>query len=399
MGKIVLVNPWVLPVPGVKGGAIESLIDLLVEENEIQHKCDLIVVSVFDKEAVEASKKYNNTSFIYIKSNFASKICQRLYGILKYHFLKTDIHWLFRYYYKAIKKIKHINPDLVVVEGGMYEQFVQLRKEYSKERLVAYLHSEVIATEEEQQIYGRAFAISEYIKNAWCRDGFFDFNKVDVIYNAVDDKLYNVNYDVKQKTQFKRELLSGLKNYDDKLIVLYSGRIVPEKGVYELAKAVSELENVCMVIAGGTNFADSKKTDYLQNVTNIVQKSENIMMTGYISKNLLQKYYFIADLVCVPSRWEEPAALVTIEAMRMGKPMIVTKVGGMVEYVDSDCAIMVNNDEELVESLKAEITKLNDNRELLRNMSECSQKRGGKFTQKKYYDEFIKMCNRLICRR
>lgn len=396
MKKIVLVNPWVLPVPGVKGGAIESLIDLLIEENEIANKCNLVVISVYDKEAYEVSKKYKNTKFIYIKTNFVSKVCQRLYGILKYHFFKTDIHWLFRYYYKAIKNIKLENPDLIIVEGGMYEQFIQLKKFCDKNKLVAYLHSEVVAGEEEQSIYGRAFAISEYIKKAWCRNGFFDLNKVDVIYNAVNDKLYKNNYYKDEKIGLKKQLLSGKMDYNNKILVMYSGRIIPEKGVYELAKAVSKMEDACLVIAGGTNFADSKKTEYLHKVCDVASQSNNIVMTGYIPKEELQRYYHISDVVCVPSRWEEPAALVTVEAMRMGKPLIVTKVGGMVEYVDPKCAIMVDNDENLVENLKIAIKSLSNNREKLDSMGKCSSERGQMFTQRCYYEKFIALCDEII---
>lgn len=399
MKKIVLVNPWVLPVPGVKGGAIESLIDLLVEENEIAGKCQLIVISVYDEEAYEVSKGYKNTKFIYIKTSLISKVCQRLYGILKYHFFKTDIHWLFRYYYKAIKHIKTENPDLIVVEGGMYEQFIQLNDFCDQDKLVAYLHSEVVAGKDEHRIYGRAFAISEYIKKAWCRDGFFDIEKVDVIYNAVNDKLYKNDFYKDENVELKKQILNGKIDYNNKILVLYSGRIIPEKGVYELTRAVSEMNDACLIIAGGTNFADSKKTEYLNKVCDIVSKSDNIIMTGYIPKEELQKYYYISDVVCVPSRWEEPAALVTVEAMRMGKPLIVTKVGGMVEYVDSKCAIMVDNDEKLVENLRKVIKELNDDREKLKIMGKYSIERGQMFTQKSYYENFIALCDEIMSRR
>lgn len=391
MKKICLVNPWVLPVPGVKGGAIESLIDLIIKENEKEHKIDLYVVSVYDMTAEIESKKYKYTHFIYIKTNFISKVCQRMYGILKYHFFKTDIHWLFRYYYKAIKAIRRVKPDLIVVEGGMYEQFIQILDEYDSKQLVAYLHSEVIAGAQEQKIYGRAFAISEYIKTAWCKDGYFLKDDVDVIYNAVDEELY-----LNCSENSKKQLLNKLCLTSDKLIVMYSGRIIPEKGVYELAKAVTGLSNVVLLIVGGTNFADSKKTDYLKKVEKIASESDNVIMTGYVNKEIINQYYGIADLVCVPSRWEEPAALVTIEAMLMGKPLLVTKAGGMVEYVDEQCAIIIENDNNIVESLRNNIIQLEKNRDLLNKMQNYSLQRSKRFTKNNYYNEFYYLCEKII---
>ena len=44
MKKICLVTPCILPVPAVQGGAIETLVTMLVEQNEIAHKVNLIIV-------------------------------------------------------------------------------------------------------------------------------------------------------------------------------------------------------------------------------------------------------------------------------------------------------------------------------------------------------------------
>ena len=55
------------PVPAVKGGAVEGLIDLLIEENESQKKMDITVISIYDKEAKEKSKSFIHTKFIYIR--------------------------------------------------------------------------------------------------------------------------------------------------------------------------------------------------------------------------------------------------------------------------------------------------------------------------------------------
>ena len=49
-----------LPVPAVKGGAIQTLVENLIEINEHEHELDLYVTSVFDENAYCKSKKYNN---------------------------------------------------------------------------------------------------------------------------------------------------------------------------------------------------------------------------------------------------------------------------------------------------------------------------------------------------
>ena len=43
MKKIALVLPEAGPVPAVKGGAIEELLTILVEQNEIEHRVQFMV--------------------------------------------------------------------------------------------------------------------------------------------------------------------------------------------------------------------------------------------------------------------------------------------------------------------------------------------------------------------
>ena len=45
--KLAIICPANYPVPSVKGGAIETLIDVFVEENEIYGKYDVVLYSYF----------------------------------------------------------------------------------------------------------------------------------------------------------------------------------------------------------------------------------------------------------------------------------------------------------------------------------------------------------------
>ena len=49
--KIFLIPPPALPIPAVRGGAVETLISHLIEENERQAKAELVCVSLPDPEA------------------------------------------------------------------------------------------------------------------------------------------------------------------------------------------------------------------------------------------------------------------------------------------------------------------------------------------------------------
>ena len=57
MKKIALVLPEVYPVPAVLGGAVEELVTILIEQNEIEQKAEFIVFSMADEKAEEKAKE------------------------------------------------------------------------------------------------------------------------------------------------------------------------------------------------------------------------------------------------------------------------------------------------------------------------------------------------------
>ena len=67
------------PVPSVKGGAVETLVTNLLDENEKSHLLDLVVFSFGDKEAESQSEAYKNAEFFFIKKSFVRKALNKVY--------------------------------------------------------------------------------------------------------------------------------------------------------------------------------------------------------------------------------------------------------------------------------------------------------------------------------
>ena len=67
MMKVALFTAGVLPVPPTKGGAVENLVQMLVEENEIHQSAAFTVLSIHDETAVSASSVYRFSKFHFIK--------------------------------------------------------------------------------------------------------------------------------------------------------------------------------------------------------------------------------------------------------------------------------------------------------------------------------------------
>ena len=95
----------------------------------------------------------------------------------------------------------------------------------------------------------------------------------------------------------------------------------------------------------------------------------------------------------VPSLWEEAAGLVGVEAMAAGLPLIVSRSGGLQEYVPETCSMVVERNESFVTSLSDDIVSLLTHPELRESMSNNGLRQAGNFSEKTFYDEFVKTIN------
>ena len=170
--------------------------------------------------------------------------------------------------------------------------------------------------------------------------------------------------------------------------VLFCGRVVPVKGVKELALAWQYIDapHIKLVIVGGSNFADSKVTDYYEEVQNIARKDSRIQMCGYVNHEKLVSYYSAADLVVIPSLWEEAAGLVAVEAMNFGCPLVVTKSGGIGEYVSPKCSIQIEKDGQISLNLAKAILRLAQDRNLYLHLKKNAENTAAQFSKENYYD-------------
>jgi glycosyltransferase involved in cell wall biosynthesis len=71
----------------------------------------------------------------------------------------------------------------------------------------------------------------------------------------------------------------------------------------------------------------------------------NLAYEGFLQPEQVSAQLASARLAVVPSRWQEPAGLVALEAMAAGTPVIAYASGGLAEYVrDGDAGLVVAPD-------------------------------------------------------
>ena len=378
-----------LTVPAVQGGAIETIITTLINENEKHGNLKFVIISRFNKNAKEIAKKYKNTKIVYIKDNvFLQKVHDKILYLsnkIFYKLTKREISARYFTYYKYKKlcianKLKY---DLIVVFGPD-ETYKKLKVE--KNKIILYLHYKQKANELTEYITPNVIGVSNYIVNNYCSSAKNQVNGC-VLLNRVDEDQFNKNITDTEK----RELKSRLNINDDELVIIYTGRIHKEKGIEELVESIKSIESekIKLLVCGGFGSDKVEKDEYYSRFINLIEKIKKIIYLGYIDNNELYKYYQISDIQVVPSIVDEAAGLVNIEGMLSGLPIITTDAGGIPEYVDEKCAFILKRDNKLSEEIGRAIIKLYYDRELLKSMRNASLERSRMFTKKELYDNFV----------
>ncbi|MCW9682328.1 glycosyltransferase family 4 protein [Dolichospermum planctonicum UHCC 0167] len=113
--------------------------------------------------------------------------------------------------------------------------------------------------------------------------------------------------------------------------ILFVGRIVPDKGIEWLLKALAKTNpNIHLDIAG-EGWIKSK----MEKLAKKIGLNERITWHGWCNKDKLETLYQQCLAVVFPSLWPEPAGLVTLEAYAHYRPIIASSIGGIPEYVQN----------------------------------------------------------------
>jgi len=164
---------------------------------------------------------------------------------------------------------------------------------------------------------------SEYMAGEITRLFKIPRNKVHVIPNGVDPANLGIP---KRLVPGERPPRSGEK------IVLFIGRLVPEKGVQVLLKAFSLLSGLLpdlnLLVGGRGPYGF-----YLKEMAEKLGLDGKVEFLGFLDEADRNKHLKQADVAVFPSLYE-PFGIVALEAMAAQVPVIVSDTGGLREVVD-----------------------------------------------------------------
>ena len=401
--KLAIITSGVAPVPATKGGAVENLIQHLINENEKSNDLKIEVYSIYEPTAKEVSHQYMNTTFKYINSSKFSKWLDNLIYFVVTVVLKKNNNMKYRnvikrfeYVYRVKRYLYRNDYDKVVLQNHP-TLFLSLKgKNERKYQGKYYIHfhneiSSVYGCETIADGCNKIIGVSRFICNSV--KSYFPTHTGDsyeVLYNCIDiNKFNNLIY------KNERELLREQFNLDkDDIVALFLGRLVKDKGIIETIQAFKKVSytypKLKLLIVGDYFYNSDMTSSELSRIKNMTQGIENkIKFTGYIDYKDIPKIYALSDFAILPSMWEEPAGLTLIEAMASGLPVITTNSGGIPEYVSDKCAFILKRDEYLIENIAKTIEILVNDEELRQKMGVNGVEHAKRYNVKDYYEKFI----------
>ena len=360
--KIAVLTSGILPVPAVQGGAAENLIDYYLEYNNKHKLHDITIYSVYNKKVKERSAlKSEVNHYIYINTHsLFFKIGAKIFANRK--------HAPFYYYYQIeyfleliIKKMKGTHFDMIILENRPGFA-IRLSEEFTTP-IISHIHTNLLYIPSEENIKVMSvtkgfIAVSEFIKNEINKIGIK--KDIIVVYNGLDPNIFS-----REKTcSISRKKLG----FDEKdFIVVFWGRLVPDKGIKELILAIQQLkgyDDIKLLVIGGINYEDRKNDTncFHKELKEIAQRMNNrVIFTGFIPYDEIPRYLSIADVAAIPSHINEAFGMTCIEACAMGLPVIATKDGGIPETLVGQKFILIDKDYDLQNQIAKAIVEIKNN--------------------------------------
>ena len=401
-GTIAIITTGLLPVPSVMGGAVENLVQNFIDENERQGGPRLTVYSTATPDAIEKAQAYTHTDFVFIQTPWVIRaadsilysIFRRLVDTNKSASLRAILQRLY-FLRKVSKHIARKNHRKILFENAIIQTHIlrwHKNQERYKGRVYVHIHNEITNFYKTYEYLAGAkiIVVSKFIKDsliaksAQGNEGSGPLQNVSVLKNAVD----NTRFTAMTRKRASKLLHQQYTIDASRKIVLFSGRLTPEKGIDVLLRALDRVkeQNYQLLVVGSSFFGTDIKNPFLKELRDLTEAHrEHVTFTGYIDYDNMPLLYRGCDFAVLPSVCNDAAPLTVIESITAGLPMITTNRGGIPEYASDRAAILLDTDENLEQSIAKNIEKLLREDDTLQAMSKAGQRAAKDMTLYNYY--------------
>lgn len=250
---------------------------------------------------------------------------KNIFKIIKEGFISLKI--LFLKKYKNIKYIKNMDSYYIITTRDFHNRLVS---KYAKDNIIKIATEHNFHNDNKKYINSVIDSIKKY-----------DFLVVPSLNlkNFYENKIGNIKCIYIPNT---------IDNIPDKISNLTTsnlisiGRLSPEKGQLEMIDVVSivkkKIPNIKLFLIG-----DGPMKNELKKYINKLNLNDNVILTGFLSRNEINKYLLNSSLFILPSITES-FGLVLIEAMSYGIPCIAfDSSDGAKTLLSSNRGILIKN--------------------------------------------------------
>ncbi|AMA74674.1 lipopolysaccharide N-acetylglucosaminyltransferase [Aneurinibacillus sp. XH2] len=341
-----------LPVPPVRGGAIQTYIDgvapILGEHHHVT------ILGIADPE-LPTQQKIGNVNYVRVPGKVFDIYMEEVVSYLSQH--TFDLIHIFNRP-RLVAPVRKVAPHARIVLSMHNDMF---------------LPEKISSSEAETAIeeVDRIITVSDYVGRTIA--GLYPqaADKLRTIYSGVDLKRYIPDSPGTAKKE--REGLRTLYELSSKKVILFVGRLSPKKGADILVRAMTDVadryKDVALVLVGSKWYSDDEISDYVAYVRALAARSPiPIVTTGFVPADQVHKWFWAGDIFVCPSQWEEPLARVHYEAMAAGLPIITTARGGNAEVVVHNETGLIISEPENPKAFAEAITTLFSNPKLMEQM-------------------------------
>ena len=180
------------------------------------------------------------------------------------------------------------------------------------------------------------FTITKALKDILVENGVEE-SKISVLPNAVDASKFKI---LPKDVELEKEL-----GFENKVVIGYIGSFVDYEGLDLLLEACSILKEKHGDIFRLLLVGDGDTMQLLRRTTRFLQLEDQVVFTGRIPHDEVQKYYSLIDIAPLPRKGLRVCELVSplkpFEAMGSGKVLVVSSVQALAEIVDDGVTGMV----------------------------------------------------------
>ncbi|HET7322141.1 MAG TPA: glycosyltransferase family 4 protein [Longimicrobiaceae bacterium] len=207
---------------------------------------------------------------------------------------------------------------------------------------------------------------------------------------GVDERTFHC--DPRARCRGRREL--GLEDSD--FLVGFGGRLVPEKGVHLLVRAVATLPGVHLSLAG-----EGPERERLARLAREMGAADRIHFRGHLPSAVMPAWLAALDVLALASlatpRWSEQFGRILVEAMACSVPVVASRSGEM-EQVVGDAGVLVPEGDE--PALRAALERLAADPGARRRLADAGRERVlAHFTQTRIATETLCFYRQILAAR